>query len=327
LLGTIHLSSLVKHITYTQTKRNLRAYHTHVKYKATSARRFVADNRLGRYKPAMPTPTHWGRWIASRSKYVGLLRRRDFAEAVGCSHDQLQRWLTMPSPPLRISKGFDHRLASALKIDRKTLFKEWSSTAPEDARAVASERPFDVPWSAVAETSRQQLADIPHGDFIMELARRYRLGIIDAIRGVEGLSGPNWSEAAAKANHLKRGEKIPDEIASLAGRMKRAIDGLSTAFLRYDAAVASDVLHDSLPGRDLPREKFHWGSLLGDFLNVMRSPGANEFLGWMTRHKEALESEHLHPLLGIDHILKLIDQRQRLNMLAEAETKKNRRGK
>jgi hypothetical protein len=78
-------------------------------------------------------PNHWGKWLRSRWRFVGHLRLSDLAKAVGCSNAIVFQWIKFSSPPERMQKGFDGRLAAALRTDRFTLFSAYALTAVEKA--------------------------------------------------------------------------------------------------------------------------------------------------------------------------------------------------
>jgi hypothetical protein len=73
----------------------------------------------------------WGEWIAARSEHLGFRSQKSLASAIGCSADQLQAWLAMEEPPLRMRKGFDVKLPRALKTDAATLFVRWKTVRAE----------------------------------------------------------------------------------------------------------------------------------------------------------------------------------------------------
>ncbi len=89
---------------------------------------------------------HWGDWIESRSQFVGFKRKRDFAAAIGCSDDQLTKWLQMESPPAQMRKGFDRSLARALATTRRTLFIDYANVSPKSSRVffIADHVPDDL---------------------------------------------------------------------------------------------------------------------------------------------------------------------------------------
>lgn len=95
----------------------------------------------------MATNKHWGDWIKARSHFVGFARQLDFAKAVGCSPDQIQKWSKLEEPPQQMRKGFDDSLARALKIDRRFLFSGWRGFDPNDAPVIQSSS-GPVPWEA-----------------------------------------------------------------------------------------------------------------------------------------------------------------------------------
>ena len=88
---------------------------------------------------------HWGNWLRERSRAVGILRLADLAGEIGCTPNQLSRWLASVSPPARMLKGFDCALARALKTDRRTLFSGFAQVDPSDAPVLdePNDRPGD----------------------------------------------------------------------------------------------------------------------------------------------------------------------------------------
>lgn len=75
---------------------------------------------------------HWGQWVEARADMLGIKRRLDLAERVGCSRQQLGRWLKMARPPRHMHKGLDGGLCRALELDRHTLFFDWHNHNPHD---------------------------------------------------------------------------------------------------------------------------------------------------------------------------------------------------
>jgi hypothetical protein len=71
--------------------------------------------------------------VLSRSRHVGFRLKKDLAKSVGCSDDQITKWLKLELPPAQMRKGFDVMLCSALKTNRKMLFHDFTAIAPEDA--------------------------------------------------------------------------------------------------------------------------------------------------------------------------------------------------
>lgn len=99
---------------------------------------------------------HWGRWIRNRSAFVGFRRQQDFREAIGCTRSQLFKWLQSEKSPDRIFKGFDARLASALKTDRHTLLIDWKLFP--DPSEVPILKSFDVDEFLEVQDMRERLA-------------------------------------------------------------------------------------------------------------------------------------------------------------------------
>lgn len=78
----------------------------------------------------------WGGWIKARMRFLGFRRDLDFAASVGCSRNQLSKWLQLKVPPNRMLKGLDQRLAYALETTKGMLFRDYFLTAAEAAPRV-----------------------------------------------------------------------------------------------------------------------------------------------------------------------------------------------
>jgi len=136
---------------------------------------------LKRSKPEV----HWGDWIKARSSRVGYRRQRDLADAIGCERTLLYKWFKMALPPVRVKKGFDTGLASALRTDREMLFHAWRFTTVEEAPLV------DRGAGDGAYSERQSLSDelfrtipiIGIGDLkaVVEFARQRHRNTVDKI--------------------------------------------------------------------------------------------------------------------------------------------------
>jgi hypothetical protein len=100
---------------------------------------------------------HWGDWVAQRARAVGIRRQKDLAEAVGCSEDQMSRWVQMRRPPARMRKGFDKSLARVLKTTPQKLFIDYATIAPEDASVEwGVPDPRNWPWHLKPDEWRER---------------------------------------------------------------------------------------------------------------------------------------------------------------------------
>jgi len=120
-----------------------------------------------------PTSHHWGEWVLSRSRYVGYRLQQDLARQVGCTEEQISRWVNMIVPPNQMRKGFDRKLACALKTSPDMLFNQWENTPPEKAREIISK------WSTPLEddfferaTDRQLLEEFLEGNVLPNISDR-----------------------------------------------------------------------------------------------------------------------------------------------------------
>jgi hypothetical protein len=91
---------------------------------------------------------HWGEWIERRGIKVGFKRKLDFAKAIGCTTQNLARWIRMERPPEGMRRGLDDALARALKLDRSTLFLMWTEIDPEDVQLIKTLDSDDVPFNS-----------------------------------------------------------------------------------------------------------------------------------------------------------------------------------
>jgi len=83
---------------------------------------------------------HWGAWVKTRARFVGFSRDGDLASSIGCSRERLSRWVQHATPP-RMFKGFDRRLALALRTDHDTLFVHWAKTDATQSPLLAVANP------------------------------------------------------------------------------------------------------------------------------------------------------------------------------------------
>ena len=79
---------------------------------------------------------HWGLWVEQRASFLGFVRKFDLAVAVGCATESISKWVTLPTHPTRMQKGFDAALIRALQTDRAMLFRLYKTTSAEDAPIV-----------------------------------------------------------------------------------------------------------------------------------------------------------------------------------------------
>jgi transcriptional regulator with XRE-family HTH domain len=115
----------------------------------------------------------WGDWLDRRARHLGIKRHATLAAKVGCSHDQLARWMQMESPPSRMQKGFDESLAAALNVTPRTLFTDYQNVAPEDAPTLD---PTCGSGTSADALKRQvhAVVELLHGDGLRELPDRGR---------------------------------------------------------------------------------------------------------------------------------------------------------
>jgi hypothetical protein len=92
--------------------------------------------RKGPMKKA--APKHWGQWVASRSEFLGFKRQADLARAVGTTRERIARWCAMEQPPRQMRKGFDEKLAAALRVDRGVLYTGWQHVKPDNGRTIST---------------------------------------------------------------------------------------------------------------------------------------------------------------------------------------------
>lgn len=87
----------------------------------------------------MSSAIGWGNWVRRRMFYVGFRRKKTFSAKIGCTQDQLSRWLGMTEAPATLRKGFDEALSRHLRTDLFTLFTNWRNVAPDAAPIMAGE--------------------------------------------------------------------------------------------------------------------------------------------------------------------------------------------
>jgi len=177
----------------------------------------------------------------------------------------------------------------------------------------------DAEWPPPQPNERalkDQLPDVPHGDFVRELARRYRLGIIESVTAAEQIEAIDWTKALAATERAKIGETPPEELVRHASIVQAALDSVWTAELRYNPAIASDFLHDQLPGKEFPIAAFQHGAAILRYSEAEKRPGFREFLEWMNRNPLLLRSMNIQPPRGIGQLLQVLSERQRAELLS-----------
>jgi hypothetical protein len=140
---------------------------------------------------------YWGEWLRYRMNFVGYKRQEDFRRAVGCTRSRLYDWLNSEKPPNWIYKGFDARLASALRTDPHMLFFGWRTTLPDEAPLLENVKSYDM-------TEVQNLRD--RLDLIVALLPVDRLRrLVDAARSeAAGLDAEIMSALDRRARKNKK---------------------------------------------------------------------------------------------------------------------------
>jgi len=125
--------------------------------------------------------SHWGLCLDRRRRFLGIMSQKVFTEMIGCSLDQVCRWIRSEAPPSRMSYGYDGKLCKILLTNRITLFTHYASVAPEEWPVID----MPTPGSTMAEKLNHLIA----GKSKSELARRAGITTfsIDAM-----LSGGNF---------------------------------------------------------------------------------------------------------------------------------------
>lgn len=103
---------------------------------------------------------HWGFWIESRAQAIGIKRKLDLAKKVGCSRQQLSRWMGMSRPPAEMRMGLDEALCAALEVDKHALFFTWYHTDPYKLARTRTPPDLPVPDWAKSEPARLLRRDI-----------------------------------------------------------------------------------------------------------------------------------------------------------------------
>jgi hypothetical protein len=93
---------------------------------------------------------HWGKWVVDRSRLLGFRSQKELAAEIGCTEEQLSRWVQLRVPPAQMRKGFDRLLAATLELPRETLFVKWEEMDPARGAFKVSE----------ADIRQYQISDI-----------------------------------------------------------------------------------------------------------------------------------------------------------------------
>jgi DNA-binding XRE family transcriptional regulator len=134
-------------------------------------------------------------------------------------------------------------------------------------------------WPPPTSNAESSLVNISDRDLMLELAKRFRLGIIDVLDGLDQVEREDWSEIKKKLDaEWREGDPMPPAAQRLAP-MLRAIESASNAQLRYNLPYFSMANHKILPGNKRPvpdfdparwDERFRSLNEMPDFLPVIR---------------------------------------------------------
>ena len=124
---------------------------------------------------------HWGKDLWTRALLNGFRSKKTFAEAIGCEVHRVTHWVSMPTPPKHVRKGFDGALCRILGVDKRSLFTDWDPTAPLAPVASPADAPADSPADGEEACRRELLAIVQvikgkHLRTLRDTARALALG-------------------------------------------------------------------------------------------------------------------------------------------------------
>ncbi len=143
---------------------------------------------------------------------LGMMRRLDLAEQVGCSRQQLGKWLSMSRPPRNMRKGLDQQLCVALEVHRHTLFNAWEQHDPRDLPRAHGADEYEQSIGGEADTGADTLAQFSDQAIILEAAKRFYKIVIELAELIDAAERMDWENAVASIRDaVKHGKPFPEE--------------------------------------------------------------------------------------------------------------------
>lgn len=167
---------------------------------------------------------------------------------------------------------------------------------PRADRALALARALKVPlewlvddkqdWPPPDQT-KLRIEDVSTGQLIRELARRYRLEMLDLLPLWNEVQSIDW--AALQKSLPAKGEPVSANVKRQLGLLYRWYEHWWAIQGRYDPQFVADMMHAELPGADLPLEATQIWTLDKRLFARADKDALFEVLGWMRNHHEELE--------------------------------------
>jgi hypothetical protein len=147
----------------------------------------------------------WGEWISGRAVFLGYKRQKLLASAVGCTREKVAEWFKLSEPPPQMRKGFDLKLATALRTTPSMLFDGWSRTAPEVAFVVGG------PVNVLVDAPRS-IGAFSDQELSAEMLRRLRRSLQRWENELQQAVGIEWVEIARQFLCVSLGAPVPKNI-------------------------------------------------------------------------------------------------------------------
>lgn len=178
----------------------------------------------------------------------------------------------------------------------------------------------DWPPPDSSHDTRASVQDAPIGDLIAELAKRFRLDLLEAMRRADEAEREDWSVVARELKKLKKGQRPSPAISAKLAGLYELFNLVSFVLMRYDVRVAADFLHEKMPGRDRPIESMTYDSVVTRLAELHKRPGFTDAADSLATPGMIDTMAGASKPLALSTILDLIDQNKRLEVFATAKS-------
>jgi transcriptional regulator with XRE-family HTH domain len=198
--------------------------------------------------------------------------RAQLAEAAGLKPTLLTNYVARSSVP---------QIDNALKIARAMgVSLDWLADPAQG-----------WPPPKLDEAAEDRLHNVSHDNLIRELARRYRLEVLDVRARLEEAANIDWSKTMEEVEKLEPNAPVSPDLARKLRLAQSVAFGAFATAERFDVRLAADLLHEQLPGGNFPRESLDFASALKALANL-----GDAFAGvfrWSATHVEMMQAQDI----------------------------------
>lgn len=178
-------------------------------------------------------------------------------------------------------------------------------------------------WPPPPADDGVRISDVPYTELARELARRYRLDLLDTMASLEQAEKENWKSAVEALRSLRSGELPKPRVVRLLALVGRICEQVLTVNARYDVRIVADFMHEQMPGRERSLDSLQYGQTLAR-LNDLEQGDFGELLRWSNDHTEELRKLGLFkgPTFTTSLILALSQEKERASALTHVAQEK-----